>query len=67
MPVFGLGRWWTVLSAGWLHGGLLHILFNMMGVRQLAPASRSSTARADGDHLHRRVVAGFALSSFAGA
>ena len=39
LPVFGLGRWWTVLSAGWLHGGVLHILFNMMWVRQLAPAT----------------------------
>src|SRR5689334_13130161 len=29
IPVFGLGRWWTVLSAGWLHGGLLHIVFNV--------------------------------------
>lgn len=37
-PVFGVGRWWTVLSAGWLHGGALHILFNMMWVRQLGPA-----------------------------
>src|SRR5919198_6205593 len=37
-PVFGAGRWWTVLSAGWLHGGALHILFNMMWVRQLGPA-----------------------------
>jgi rhomboid protease GluP len=36
-PVFGLGRWWTVLSAGWLHGGLLHIFFNLLWVRQLAP------------------------------
>src|SRR5437764_904588 len=27
-PVFGLGRWWTVLSAAWLHGSLLHILLN---------------------------------------
>ena len=25
-PVFGLGRWWTFLSAGWLHGSVLHIL-----------------------------------------
>ena len=32
------GRWWTVLSAGWLHGGLLHIFFNVMWIRQLAPA-----------------------------
>jgi rhomboid protease GluP len=39
VPVYGLGRWWTVLSAGWLHGGLLHILFNMLWVRQLAPAT----------------------------
>src|SRR6185369_5382184 len=37
VPVFGFGRWWTVLSAGWLHAGILHILFNMMWVRQLAP------------------------------
>src|SRR4051794_532481 len=28
VPVFGFGSWWTVLSATWLHGGLLHIVFN---------------------------------------
>ena len=38
LPVFGLGMWWTLLSAGWLHGGILHILFNMMWVRDLGPA-----------------------------
>jgi rhomboid protease GluP len=38
-PVFTFGRWWTVLSATWLHGNLLHILFNMMWVRQLGPAT----------------------------
>jgi rhomboid protease GluP len=38
MPVFEFGRWWTVLSAGWLHAGVLHILFNLMWVRQLGPA-----------------------------
>ena len=37
-PIFGYGRWWTVLSAGWLHGSLLHIVFNMMWVRDLGPA-----------------------------
>jgi rhomboid protease GluP len=36
-PVFYLGSWWTVLSAGWLHGSALHILFNMMWIRQLGP------------------------------
>lgn len=39
VPVFYYGRWWTVLSAGWLHGSILHILFNMMWVRQLGPAT----------------------------
>jgi rhomboid protease GluP len=37
IPVLGYGRWWTLLSAGWLHAGILHILFNVMWVRQLAP------------------------------
>jgi rhomboid protease GluP len=39
VPVFHFGRFWTVLSAGWLHGGLLHILFNLMWVRNLAPVT----------------------------
>jgi len=37
-PVFAHHRWWTVLTAGWLHGGLLHIGFNLLWLRQLAPA-----------------------------
>ncbi len=28
-------RWWTLLTAIYLHGGLLHIFFNMMWIRQL--------------------------------
>jgi rhomboid protease GluP len=35
--VFWLDRWWTVLSASWLHGSALHILFNLLWIRQLAP------------------------------
>ncbi len=37
-PVFGLNRWWTLLAAAWLHGGLLHIFLNMYWVRQLGPS-----------------------------
>ena len=37
-PVFGLDRWWTVLSATWLHGGLIHIFFNMYWVKTIGPA-----------------------------
>jgi len=36
-PVFGYGRFWTPLSAPWLHGGLLHIGFNLYWIRSLAP------------------------------
>ena len=36
-PVFYYGNWWTVVTAIYLHGGLLHIFFNMMWVRQLGP------------------------------
>jgi len=31
------GWWWTVLTAIYLHGGLLHIFFNLMWVRSLGP------------------------------
>ena len=65
-PVFGYGRWWTVLSASWLHFGLLHIFLNMMAVRQLAP----STADLYGPGRMVIIyviagIAGFALSSLA--
>jgi rhomboid protease GluP len=59
IPVFELGRWWTVLSASWLHGGLLHILFNMLWVRQLAP----ETAEAYGP---ARMVIIYTLSGVSG-
>jgi rhomboid protease GluP len=31
-----LHRWWSLLSAIYLHGGILHILFNMMAFRQIS-------------------------------
>jgi len=37
VPVFQYGRWWTIITAIYLHGGLLHIFFNTMWVRQLGP------------------------------
>lgn len=36
-PVFVQHRWWTVLSAVWLHGSLIHILMNLWFVRSFAP------------------------------
>ena len=66
-PVFEFSRWWTVLSAGWLHAGLPHLFFNMMMVRELGPTT------ADVYGAARMViiyivggVAGFLMSSIAG-
>jgi rhomboid protease GluP len=68
LPVFGGGRWWTLLSASWLHGSALHILFNMMAVRQLAPAVADLYGPGRMVIVYTAAgVCGFALSSFAGA
>src|SRR5207244_1235295 len=32
------GQWWTLVTAIYLHGNLLHILFNVLWIRQLGPA-----------------------------
>src|SRR5207249_967353 len=32
------GCWWTIFTAIHLHGGLLHIFFNVMWIRNLGPA-----------------------------
>jgi rhomboid protease GluP len=37
LPIDQFHRWWTLLSASYLHGGLLHIVFNMIALHQLAP------------------------------
>lgn len=68
LPVFGFGRWWTVISAGWLHGGLLHILFNMLWVRQLGPATAEIYGAGRMIIIYTVAgIAGFLLSTVAGA
>ena len=67
LPVFNFGRWWTLLTAGWLHGGILHIFFNILWVRQLAPATAELYGPARMVIIYvLSGVTGFALSSFAG-
>ncbi|MDY7093215.1 MAG: rhomboid family intramembrane serine protease [Acidobacteriota bacterium] len=68
MPLFGADRWWTVLSATWLHGSLLHIGFNMMWVRDLGRLT--GQAYGAGRMMIIYTVAGivgFFLSSLVGA
>ncbi|MCX7981772.1 MAG: rhomboid family intramembrane serine protease [Syntrophales bacterium] len=37
LPIDQFGRWWTLISASYLHGGILHLLFNMVAFYQLGP------------------------------
>lgn len=67
IPVIDYHRLWSLLSASFLHGGILHIVFNMMALYQLGPF----VLREFG--LHRFVniyiltgIAGFAVSVLAG-
>ncbi|MCB2183699.1 MAG: rhomboid family intramembrane serine protease [Desulfobulbaceae bacterium] len=37
VAIFELHRWWSLLSANYLHGSLLHIIFNMIALKQIGP------------------------------
>ena len=37
IPIAGFNRWWTLVSASFLHGSILHIFFNMAALTQLGP------------------------------
>lgn len=37
MPIDYYGRTWTLLTANYLHGGIIHLIFNMAALRQIAP------------------------------
>jgi rhomboid protease GluP len=66
-PVFRFGWWWTLLTASWLHGNFLHILFNMMWVRDLGPASADVIGPSRTVIIYTVAgVCGFLLSSLAG-
>lgn len=67
LPIDGLGRWWTLISANYLHGSLLHILFNMMALRQLGPLVLAEYGTARMITIYTLGgVAGFLLSYLAG-
>jgi rhomboid protease GluP len=53
------GRWWTLFTAIYLHAGLLHVVFNLLWVRQLAPEVEELFGRA-------RLMAIFTVSGVLG-
>jgi rhomboid protease GluP len=67
LPVVAYGRWWTFMTAGWLHAGPLHVLFNVLWIRQLAPAVADLYGPARMVIIYTvSGVFGFALSTLAG-
>jgi len=61
-------RWWTLLTAIYLHGGLLHIFFNMMWIRQLGSEAQRVFGPARFFVIFTLTgVAGFVLSNLLGA
>ena len=59
-----LGWWWTLLTAIYLHGGLLHIFFNMYWIRILGPSATEVFGPARTFVLFNVAgVAGFLLSN----
>ncbi len=67
IPINGLHRWWSLVSANYLHGSILHILFNMFAFNQLAPLA----IKEFGSHRMFIIytvggILGFLVSYFAG-
>jgi rhomboid protease GluP len=61
------GRWWTLVTAIYLHGGILHILFNVLWIRQLGPAVEELYGRARLAVIFTVAgAAGFFVSNWAG-
>ncbi|MCH9649776.1 MAG: rhomboid family intramembrane serine protease [Deltaproteobacteria bacterium] len=66
-PVLAEKHWWTLLSAGWLHGSLLHVGFNIYALRSLGPMTAELYGGSRLVILFTvATVSGFALSTAAG-
>lgn len=60
------GWWWTLLTASFLHGGVMHIVFNLISLRNLGPAVTDAFGQARGFVIFMLSgAAGFLLSNVA--
>jgi rhomboid protease GluP len=66
-PIDHFGRFWTVVSANYLHGGIIHLIFNLMALKQIAPRTSSEygTSRMFTIYSLGGVI-GYVISYFAG-
>lgn len=67
IPIDHYNEWWSIITASWLHGSLLHIIFNMIALTQTIRIIISAFG------IHRMIIiysfsgaAGFYLSYIAG-
>lgn len=67
IPIDNLHRWWTLISASYLHGGILHLVFNMIALRQIFPliANEYGPSRLFVIYTLTGII-GFAVSYWAG-
>ena len=67
IPLFQYDRWWTLITANFLHGSALHLLFNMLALRQLVPLviEEFGPYRTISIYILGG-IGGFAISAFAG-
>jgi rhomboid protease GluP len=67
IPIDRFHRWWTLLSANYLHSGIVHIFFNMAAFRQLAAVVLREYGNSRMFAIYTLGgVFGFAVSYFAG-
>jgi rhomboid protease GluP len=67
-PFWVDGFWWTLLTASWLHANPIHILMNMMALRNVAPIVAEFYGASRMVIIYvLSGVAGFAASSILGA
>lgn len=66
-PIGHFGRFWTVVSANYLHGGIIHLIFNLVALKQIAPwaSAEYGTSRMFTIYTLGGVI-GYVVSYFAG-
>ena len=66
-PINHFGRLWSLLSANYLHGGLIHLIFNLMALRQILPMTSNEYGPSRMFTIYTLGgVGGFCLSYMAG-